>query len=90
MPSERVVNQPPRQQRSDVVPAIASSDQIISVRQCCVLTNLSRTTIWRLEQAQEFPRRRRISKNRVGFRLGTVLDWLRSREKSPYKPGPPA
>jgi predicted DNA-binding transcriptional regulator AlpA len=43
-------------------------------------TNVSRTTIWRLEQGGKFPRRRRISINRVGWVEAEVDDWIASRE----------
>jgi prophage regulatory protein len=40
------------------------------------LTNLSRTTIWRLERQGKFPRRLRLSGNRIGWRADEVLEWI--------------
>jgi prophage regulatory protein len=40
------------------------------------LTSLSRTTIWRLEQQGTFPRRVRLSRNRVGWRAVEILAWM--------------
>ena len=42
---------------------------------------LSRTTIWRLERQGEFPRRMRISTNRVGWLLSDVEEWSASRQE---------
>ena len=40
------------------------------------LTNLSRTTRWRLEREGKFPRRLRLSGNRVGWHADEVLAWI--------------
>jgi predicted DNA-binding transcriptional regulator AlpA len=40
------------------------------------LTNLSRTTIWRLERQGKFPRRLRLSGNRIGWRADEILEWI--------------
>jgi prophage regulatory protein len=40
------------------------------------LTNLSRTTRWRLEREGKFPRRLRLSGNRVGWQADEVLAWI--------------
>jgi predicted DNA-binding transcriptional regulator AlpA len=42
------------------------------------LTDLSRTTIWRLERQGKFPRRLRLSGNRVGWRAEEILEWIQS------------
>lgn len=42
-------------------------------------TGISRTTIWRLERAGEFPPRRRIGANAVGWLRSEVVSWMRSR-----------
>lgn len=44
------------------------------------LTGLSRTTIWRLERAGEFPRRIRLSAGAVGYRMADIQAWLDSRK----------
>ena len=38
--------------------------------------SLSPTTIWRLEKAGKFPKRRKISANRVAWVLSEVEDWI--------------
>lgn len=45
------------------------------------LVPLSRTTIWRLERQGEFPRRIRISTNRVAWLVSDVEEWLASRQE---------
>jgi prophage regulatory protein len=40
------------------------------------LTNLSRTTRWRLEREGKFPQRVRLSRNRVGWRADEISAWL--------------
>jgi prophage regulatory protein len=40
------------------------------------LTNLSRTTRWRLEREGKFPKRLRLSGNRVGWQADEVLAWI--------------
>ena len=41
---------------------------------------LSRTQIWRLEQAGKFPRRIKLSDNAVGWDLEQIERWLESRK----------
>lgn len=43
------------------------------------LVGLSRSTIWRLEGRGEFPPRRRVGKNVVGWIEQEVKDWINSR-----------
>ncbi len=40
---------------------------------------LSRPTIWRLERAGEFPRRRQLGQNSVGWVEEEVEEWMQSR-----------
>ena len=42
-------------------------------------TGLSRTTVWRLERAGEFPRHRRLSANTVAWAEDEVDAWIRER-----------
>jgi prophage regulatory protein len=42
-------------------------------------TGLARTTIWRHEQLGQFPRRRRLGANSVGWVKSEVEHWIRSR-----------
>jgi prophage regulatory protein len=45
-------------------------------------TGLSETTIWRLERAGDFPARRQLSNNAVGWLRSEVEAWMVSREPS--------
>lgn len=49
-------------------------------RQVCHATQLSETTIWRLERAGKFPARRQLSANVVGWLRSEVESWLASRQ----------
>jgi prophage regulatory protein len=40
---------------------------------------LSRTTLWRLEREHQFPKRKRIGKNSVGWLESEVDEWISSR-----------
>jgi len=57
-----------------------ANDQIISPRNLPAIVGLSKTTIWRLERTQNFPKRIRLSAGRVGYRLHEVMAWLESRQ----------
>jgi len=46
------------------------------------ITGLSPVTIWREEQRNAFPKRREISKGRVGWLLSEINEWLTSRGPS--------
>lgn len=43
------------------------------------VTGLDRVTIWRLERAGRFPRRRRLTARSVGWLASEVQEWLDSR-----------
>jgi prophage regulatory protein len=43
------------------------------------MTGLSRSTIWRLEQSGDFPKRVQLSPNAVGWRESDIRDWQSSR-----------
>ena len=42
-------------------------------------TGYSRTTIWRREQAGEFPKRRKIGPHLIGWRSDEIEAWIRAR-----------
>lgn len=48
-------------------------------RKVCHATQLSDSTIWRLERAGKFPARRQLSANAVGWLRSEVEAWLTSR-----------
>lgn len=41
--------------------------------------SLSRTTVWRLEKAGQFPKRRQISSNCVGWSATELDKWIATR-----------
>ena len=43
------------------------------------LTGLSRSTVWRLEKNGQFPARRKLSANSVGWSLIELQAWMQSR-----------
>ena len=43
------------------------------------ITKLSRTTRWRMERRGEFPKRRQLSPNRVGWLRSEVVTWVEER-----------
>lgn len=51
------------------------------------VSGLSRTTAWRLERSGDFPRRRKISANAVGWLRSEVEAWVLSRAEvdQPFK-----
>ena len=54
-------------------------DRFIRERECLKISGLSRTTRWRLERQQLFPKRRKISQNTVGWLESEILSWLQSK-----------
>ncbi len=56
-------------------------DRLLRVPEVCKRTGLSRTTLWRLERAGEFPRRRQISTQTVGWLVSDVVEWIKSRRE---------
>ncbi len=59
--------------------ASSTPDRIIRADEVQTMTGLSRTTIWRLENKEEFPRRVSLGANSVGWRLSEVQSWLAQR-----------
>lgn len=49
------------------------------------MTGLSAVTIWRMEKRGDFPRRRTLVNQTVGWRSDEVQEWLESREPVPLK-----
>ena len=48
---------------------------VLTVRDACRETTLSRSTIWRMVKAGTFPAPVRLSPGRVGFRVEDVEAW---------------
>lgn len=52
---------------------------LLSWAQVRALTSLSRATVWRLERAGRFPRRRQIGPNRIAWIRNEVQTWIDTR-----------
>ena len=55
-------------------------DRIVGEAECAGLTDLSRTTRWRLMRHGLFPAKVSLSPNRKGWRLSAILEWLDARK----------
>ena len=55
--------------------------QILNVKDVSLITNLSRVTIWRLENEGKFPQRIRISTKRIGWLEDEVTKWIEKRPR---------
>lgn len=53
--------------------------QLLRIKQVQAITSLSRMTIYRLERAGHFPRRRQLGRNSVGWIDDEISQWLKSR-----------
>lgn len=60
-------------------------DRFINDEEQEKLTNLSRTTRWRLERRGEFPKSYKISPNRSARRLSEILAWMQARTGQPER-----
>jgi len=54
-------------------------DRFLKHEEVIEVTGLSSVSIWRLEGRGEFPKRRKISPNRVGWLASEVDEWIRTR-----------
>lgn len=54
-------------------------DRIIRAKEVQTMTGLSRTTLWRLENKHEFPRRVSLGANSVGWKLSEIKNWIEER-----------
>ena len=55
------------------------SDQILRQPSVTAITGLSRSTVWRLERAGQFPPRRRLGPQAVGWVRSEIEAWIASR-----------
>ncbi len=56
--------------------------KLLTQKQVVDLVGLSRTTIWRLERAGQFPRRLQVSTKAVRWNQSEILDWINSRPRA--------
>jgi len=54
---------------------------MLKTQDVMAITGLSRTTIWRLERYDDFPKRLKLSANRVGWNDNEIHQWLMDRPK---------
>ena len=63
--------------------------KFLRIRQVMHVTGLSRMTIYRLELAGKFPKRRRLSENSVAWLESHIAAWADSRPIAPLRGTPP-
>lgn len=61
---------------------LAKSDRLLRAAEVCDLLSVSRVTLWRWERAGNFPKRRKIGPNTVGWLKSEVETWLAERPVS--------
>lgn len=66
-------------------------DRIVREAERKRLTGLSRTTRWELERRGQFPQRRRLGVNSVGWLESELREWMVTRERrGAVEPAPAA
>jgi predicted DNA-binding transcriptional regulator AlpA len=65
---------------TDDAPPDGKPERLLSPKEVLRRIDLSRSTLWRLERAGEFPRRRVLSRNRVGYSEAEIAAWIRARK----------
>ena len=55
--------------------------RLLPFREVAQRVALSRSTIWRMERAGQFPRRRQLSVNKVAWWEPEIEEWIRNREE---------
>jgi prophage regulatory protein len=56
------------------------ADRVLRESDVARTTGLGRTTRYEMERRGEFPRRRQLTPNAIGWLESEILDWLGSRE----------
>ena len=59
-----------------------SVDRFIGEAEIKKITSLSRSTRWRLERSGDFPKKRKISPNRIAWLESDILEWIEARRIS--------
>lgn len=59
------------------------TDRILRTSEVLAMTGLGRTTLWRMERRGEFPARRKITGNTVGWLASEVEEWVKTRPVVP-------
>ncbi|MDA7569668.1 AlpA family transcriptional regulator [Emcibacteraceae bacterium] len=60
----------------DIDPITLLPIKFLSLSEVMEITSLSSTTIWREEKSARFPRRRKLSPNRVAWVDKEIYDWI--------------
>ncbi len=55
--------------------------RIIGPEETMERTDLSRSTLWRMEKKGKFPQRVTVSENRVGWHEEEVSEWIETRPR---------
>ena len=55
-------------------------DEFLTVREVCRITRMSRSTLWRMERAGNFPKRVRRTDATVAWRASEVHAWIAARK----------
>ncbi|MCH8095621.1 MAG: AlpA family phage regulatory protein [Proteobacteria bacterium] len=58
---------------------VGDIDRFLGETEVARITDLSRTTRWRLERQGRFPKKRHISANRIGWLQSEIIKWVESR-----------
>jgi prophage regulatory protein len=81
LPSDRLSAQTPTPAaaapKTDSAPRLS---RLISFREVAQRVGLSRSSVWRMERAGQFPKRRRLSVNRVAWWEAEIEEWLHDRQ----------
>lgn len=64
-----------------VAAPVEGEDKVLRTKEVVKRVGLSRTTIWRREQAGDFPRRIPLGENSVGWLRSDIDEWLRNNRK---------
>ena len=54
--------------------------RFLRIEEVMTRVGLSRPTIWRMERANDFPRRRQLGRNSVAWVEEEIEEWMASRE----------
>lgn len=60
--------------------AVLVEERMLKIKEVCQMVSLSRSTIWRLERAGNFPKHRYLSPGRVGWKLTEIQNWIDDRQ----------
>lgn len=52
------------------------NERLIRQNECINRTGLSRSTIWRMEKEDKFPKRIRVGKRIVAWKMSSVQNWI--------------